>query len=436
MLLKKYPVSSLAALSALLFAQSALAADTLTEALTGGKANANLQYRYEDVRNSTVPAAGTNTNVATAHTVRLRLGYTTDTFNGFGAMVEAESIVDLGNRKYNSGNGGNVNYASIPDPEITEMNQAFLSYSGMSNTTVKWGRQRIILDNARFIGNVGWRQNEQTFDALTLVNKSLPDTAVTAGYLTNANRIFGDGVAAGNAKMGSTIINAKYSGWSFAEIVGYVYNLDYDALRNSTSSDTYGIRLNGNAPMGGNKLLYTAEFASQQDGSNNANNYKTSYTLLEGGVDVTSIATFKLGYEVLGTDTGGYVKTAPGVAVATSFQTPLATGHAFNGWSDQFAGATPATGLKDTYVSANTKLAGIALGAVYHDFRVDSNAGGFSDLGKEWNLVATYQYDKNYSAGLKYADYKAGGTISAVTGNGNGGKPNTQKTWLWGAFNF
>jgi hypothetical protein len=39
MLLKKYPVSSIAALSALLFAQSALAADSLTEALTGGKAN-------------------------------------------------------------------------------------------------------------------------------------------------------------------------------------------------------------------------------------------------------------------------------------------------------------------------------------------------------------------------------------------------------------
>ena len=30
------------------------------------------------------------------------------------------------------------------------------------------GRQRIILNNARFIGNAGFRQNEQTFDAVRL----------------------------------------------------------------------------------------------------------------------------------------------------------------------------------------------------------------------------------------------------------------------------
>src|SRR5574340_371966 len=171
MLLKKHPVSSIAALSALLFAQGALAADTLTDALTGGKASGNLQYRYEDVRNGAAAA-----NTATAHTVRLRLGYETATFNGFGAMVEAESVKDLGNKKYNGLNPVNGTYAQILDPEVTEINQAYLSYSGIANTTVKWGRQRIKLDNDRFIGNVGWRQNEQTFDAFTVVNKSLPST--------------------------------------------------------------------------------------------------------------------------------------------------------------------------------------------------------------------------------------------------------------------
>lgn len=440
MLLKKHPVSSIAALSALLFAQSALAADTLTDALTGGKANVNLQYRYEDVRNSVVTA--TQTNKAQANTVRLRLGYTTGNFNGFGAMVEAESTHDLGNKQYNGGNNGNTNYATIVDPEVTEINQAYLSYSGIANTTVKWGRQRIILDNARFIGNVGWRQNEQTFDAFTVVNKSLPDTTVTVGYLTNANRIFGDGATndVGNAHMKSPIINVNYSGWSLASITGYAYLLDYTpvgagATTNPNSSDTYGIRLSGKAPMGGNKLLYTAEYASQRDGSNNASNYSTSYTLLEAGVDITNMAVFKVGHEVLGNDTTTTTKATGAAGAAIGFATPLATGHAFNGWSDQFLG-TPTTGLKDTYVSANTKLAGIALGAVYHDFRVDSNAGGFSDLGSEWNLVATYKYDKNYTVGLKYADYKAGGTIAAGTGLGNGGKANTKKTWLWGAFNF
>lgn len=441
MLLKKYPASSIAAIAALLITPSVWAADTLTDALTGGKASANLQYRYEDVKTGAVVAPGVTTNVATANTVRLRLGYTTGTFNGFGAMVEAESTHDLGNKHYNGGNNGNAAYATIADPEVTEINQAYLSYSGIANTTAKWGRQRIKLDNDRFIGNVGWRQNEQTFDAFTLVNKSLPSTTITAGYITNANRIFGDGVTAGNAPMRSPIINVNYNGLSFASITGYAYLLDYRiaapyAANAASSSDTYGLRLNGSTAMGGNKLLYTAEFAEQRDGSNNTVNYKTSYTLLEGGVDVTNVAVFKLGYEVLGTDSASTTK-ATGLATATytSFQTPLATGHAFNGWADMFL-TTPTTGLKDTYVSASTKLAGIALGAAYHNYRTDKNtAGAFTDLGKEWNLVGTYAFDKNYTLGLKYADYKAGGVVAA-TGVGNAAKSNTKKTWLWGEFKF
>ncbi|HYR05482.1 MAG TPA: alginate export family protein, partial [Gallionella sp.] len=418
MLLKKHPVSNIAALSALLFTQSIWAADTLTDALTGGKASMNLQYRYEDVRNSSIPAAGRNTNVATANTVRLRLGYETATFNGLGAMVEAESTHDLGNKKYNGGNNGNTNFASIADPEVTEINQSYLSYSGIANTNVKWGRQRIKLDNDRFIGNVGWRQNEQTFDSIMLVNKSLPSTTITAGYITNVNRVVGDGAVGdvGNARMRSPIFNVNYKGFSFAEIVGYAYLLDYrptsPATTDARTADTYGIRLNGSAPMGGNKLLYTVEFAEQRDGSNNATNFKDTYTFLEGGVDVSNIGVFKLGYEVLGTDLSARAKTGLGAATPRSFQTPLATLHAFNGWADMFAGATPVQGLKDAYISAGTKLAGINLGAVYHDYTADKTTATLTSnkLGTEWNLVGTYAFNKNTSVGLKYADYKAKGT--------------------------
>ena len=434
MLLKKYPASSIAAIAALMITPSVWAADTLTGALTGGKASANVQYRYEDVRNAAAAA-----NTATAHTVRLRLGYETATFNGFGAMVEAESTTDLGNKKYNSLNPANGTYATIMDPEVTEINQAYLSYSGMANTTVKFGRQRIKLDNDRFIGNVGWRQNEQTFDAFTLVNKSLPSTTITAGYITNVNRVIGDGVTGGNAPMSSPILNVNYSGLSFASITGYAYMLDYNlaapyAANATNSSDTYGLRLNGNMAMGGNKLLYTAEYAEQRSAHGNTTNYKTSYTLLEGGVDMTNIAGFKLGYEVLGSDTG---------LANTQFKTPLATLHAFNGWADMFAGNTPSQGLKDAYVSVNGKLAGITLGAVYHDYTADQTTATLtsSALGTEWNLVGTYAFDKNITIGLKYADYKAKGT-PATTFNNTAGTTlginniNTKKTWLWGEFKF
>jgi len=355
-------------------------------------------------------------------------------------MVEAESTHDLGNGKYNGGNNGNTNYASILDPEVTEINQAYLSYSGIANTTVKWGRQRLVLDNHRFIGDVGWRQNQQTFDAFTLVNKSLPSTTVTASYFTNVNRPIGDGAAAdaGNAHMRSPILNVNYKGWSFAEIVGYAYLLDYKPVgagvtTDARSADTYGIRLNGSTAMGGNKLLYTAEYAKQTDGSNNTQSFDIDYTFLEAGVDVTGIAVFKLGYEVLGTDTAAVTK-ATGALGNRSFQTPLATLHAMNGWADMFATATPAQGLKDAYVSVNGKLAGFNLGAVYHDYTADKTTAVLtsSSLGNEWGLVGTYAFNKNTTVGLKYADYKAKGTAATTFAT----NVNTQKTWLWGEFKF
>lgn len=478
MSLIKHPVSSIAALSVLLFAQSIFAADAppvgaqsaedsqdsqdphkpwltdprykpeqappqdtptdmLTGALTGGKVSANLQYRFENVRQVTKLTAN-------ASTVRLRLGYETAAFKGFSAMFEAETLSTLGGNNYNSTANGKTAYATVADPEATEINQAYLSYSG-TGTTVKWGRQRISLDNARFIGNVPWRQNEQTYDSFTLVNKSLPDTVVSAGYLTNVNRVFSDNALPGNGfaqqgnhKMKSPIFNVNYKGWSFAEVSGYAYLLDYDANAakpaTANSADTYGVRLNGSAQMGGNKLLYTAEFATQQSGRTNPTNYKANYTLLEGGVDISG-STFKLGYEVLGTDTGSTTK-ATGLAAATkqSFTTPLATLHAFNGWADMFL-TTPAQGLKDTYASARTKWYGVVIGADYHDFRADktySTATSSGSLGQELDLVAIKTFDKNYAIGIKYMDYKAKGT-TATTFAGN---LDTKKLALWGEFKF
>jgi hypothetical protein len=42
------------------------------------------------------------------------------------------------------------------------------------------------------VGNVGWQQNEQTFDALSIVTQALPQTQGTYVYLTNVNRVFGE----------------------------------------------------------------------------------------------------------------------------------------------------------------------------------------------------------------------------------------------------
>ncbi len=406
----------LAALVFLAIATSAHAAETITEAITGGKDSASLQYRYEGVRN---PGKTTLPNKADASTIRLRFGYETATFKNFAVMVEAETLKTLGAGHYNSTANNKTNYAIVADPETTEMNQAFLSYKELdSRTTLKYGRQRLILDNARFIGNVGWRQNEQTFDALTVVNDYLPDTKITVGYLTNANRINSDraiatsGAAAGNHKMNSPIFNVNYKGFAVGEVVGYGYFLDYDlpAANQVNSTKTYGLRFKGSAPIDLYNLLYTVEYAKQSNYKDNPATYSNSYSLIEGGLDL-KVAEFKLGYEVLGGD---------GVK---SFSTPLATLHAFNGWVDMFL-TTPATGLKDAYLSANTVLYDTKLGAVYHDYRADT---GSTKYGTEWNLIATKNFDRNYLLGAKYGSFKSSSVPARI---------DTNKFWLWGEVKF
>ena len=193
-------------------------AATLTESITGGKASLDVRYRYEYVTQDNA------LKDANASTVRSRLGYATDPYYGVGALLEFENVSIVGPEDYNSGTNGKTGYAAIIDPKGTEVNQAYLSYAALPATLLKYGRQRIILDNQRFIGNVGWRQNEQTFDAFSAVNKSLPSTTLTYAHLSNVHRITGT-----DMDMSSDVFNVNYSGWAPGSLGAYAYFLDYTA---------------------------------------------------------------------------------------------------------------------------------------------------------------------------------------------------------------
>ena len=140
---------------------------TFTEALTGGKVSLDVRYRYEFVDQDNP------LDQAHASTVRTRLGYRTGDFKGFEVFAEAEDVSAVGNENYNSTINGITDHSVVADPTETEVNQIYVRYKGFSDTSLTYGRQRFALDNHRFIGTVGWRQNEQTFDAFVGTNESL-----------------------------------------------------------------------------------------------------------------------------------------------------------------------------------------------------------------------------------------------------------------------
>jgi hypothetical protein len=393
----QYPSLASAAVTALLvLSASCAAAAGLGAALVAGKPWAELRYRYEHVKQANA------LRNAEASTLRARVGYETGRYVGFGLLIEGEAIAAIGNDRYNSTVNGNTGYSIVADPEDAEINRAYLSYTGLAQTNLAYGRQRIIYDNHRFVGNVGWRQNEQTYDGFTLVNASLPDTRISAGYIYNVNRVFSDKSPVGNFDMRSPVFNVSYRGFGIGEFTGYAYLLDFETFA-ASSTQTWGLRFKGSRPVGSVKALYTAEYARQRDYRDNPANFRVKYLRLEAGAALPHVD-FNFGYEVLGSN--GTV----------AVQTPLATLHAMNGWADIFL-VTPATGLRDYFPSVGAMLAGIRFDVIYHDFRADH---GRLRHGTEWDLQVLKAIDKAWSVGAKFASYNAKSTAL-----------DTDKLWLW-----
>lgn len=386
--------------------------DSFMEALTGGKVSFSARARYESVEQDN------NLKDADAFTVRSTLGYETGRLNGFGAFVEFENVTDLGGDNYNSTTNGETEYSLIADPDGTEVNQAYLSYKGF-DTVAKFGRQQITYRDApfhRYIGNVLWRQNHQTFDAISLQNTSLPDTQLSYAFVNKINTIFGDDRDAGIIKNGvidveAHLLNAQYSGLPFGKLEGYGYLLEYEDAE-ATSSKTLGLRLSG-APAINDawNLVYTAEYARQSDYKGGTMDAQDYYLAELGAKHKGWMA--KLSYEVQegdGTD---------------SFKTPLGTNHAFQGWADQFLN-TPPEGLKDIYLTVVGNVFWDAkLIVSYHDFETDQDS---LDAGNELDVSLEKTFNQHYTVGVKYADYQADDEFPRLV--------DTEKFWVYGQVKF
>ncbi len=380
-----------------------------SQAIEKGTAHLSFRYRFESVEQDN------SLKDASASTLKTRLNFTTQTSHGIQAFIEVDDVSVIGTDNYNDTHFHNPQYSVVADPEGTEINQAWLRFSGLEKNIITLGRQRINFDNQRFFGGVGWRQNEQTYDALMVTNTSLSNISARYVYMYNVNRIFGPGDGAQLADFGtdSHLINVSFEGWNVGKLNLYAYLMDVEDAH-AFATETYGARFNANHKLSEEKkLLFTAELATQKDygGYADQTNFDANYYTLASSLKSKAFTT-TLGYEVLeGNSTSS----------GESFRTPFATLHKFNGWADQFLG-TPAAGLEDIYVNITSKLAGFKFILVYHDF---SSEDGSDDYGSEFDISVSRSLTKSASALLKYADYSADGEANTVLG-----KVDTQKIWL------
>ncbi len=304
--------------------------------------------------------------------------------------------VEVLNNDFNSTINGCTQFPVVGDPQATELNRLYLTNTSIEDTKVTVGRQRIIFDDARFIGNVGWRQNEQTYDAIRVENNSLGDAKVDAVYLRRINRIFGPDSPVGRFRGDTFLLNVSKP-TPIGKLTGFAYLVELEeALANSVQ--TYGARLTGKTKVtDGVDLSYVASFATQSDYQNNPIDFTADYYFAEGIFGANGF-TGGAGYEVL---TGNGTK---------GFATPLATLHKFQGFADLFL-ATPADGIEDLYFKAGWAkknvgpFSSLRFVAAYHDFRAENVSLKY---GTETNLLAVASF-KNMTFLVKFADYNADG---------------------------
>ena len=410
-------------------------ASTFGEMFALGKPLANLRLRYEEADDDARPEE------ADALSLRTALGFRTASYRGVFALAELESVLAVGDYDDGGANRGMARYSAIVDPEGVELNQAYVGFDALPKTVAQVGRQVIVDREApfhRYVGNVVWRQNWQTFDAVGVSNGSLPDTVLRFWYTWNVNRIYGeDHPTRGFDDKGldGYLVNAVYGGLPFGKLEAYAYLLDFDrstvpVVRSFfPSTQTYGLRFDGRYALHPRfDLLYVAELAHQSDFADNPTGDIDQFfgwgslggTYKPGGM--AQALTAKLSREHLGGD-GGFDR----------FTTPLATGHAFQGWADRFLN-TPGDGIDDTYTTFLATVAGMNFMLDYHWFEADHDD---YDYGEELDVMLTRVIRQHYTVGIKYADYRADGNALNLARNRAAGQAfDADRLWAWVEYRY
>lgn len=438
------------------------APETLLEAIQQGKPMTSFRLRYENVDQDgyqPAPNSGKKLDTADAFTLRSLIGWQTAPFNNFsfaGQIIDVHDFNDnFNDRRNNVSEPGKANYPNIVDPAQTDINQLYVDWSGISNTRLRLGRQQLNLDNVRFIGDIGFRQNMQVFDGLSVLNKSVPDVEIFAAHFERVRQITTK-LRSGNVE----IINAKYKISPTETLIGYGYLIDMDnlaqnggdpskagtaaqggnGLGNSSdlpasavpmadaSSKTFGVRLDGAHKLSDDwKLLYTAEYAKQSDYRGGSPLIDAHYYKVGAGA-AYGVWSLRIDQEMLSSNHGKY-----------AFQTPLGTNHLFQGWADVFL-TTPRQGMEDTFVSFAGSIEKSKILAEYHVFKSDekyestNNTFG-NKYGTELDASVSYPINDKLTGKLEYARFNES-DVYGKTLQGAARKGDKEMFWVTGMYTF
>lgn len=342
---------------------------------------------------------------ADASTIKSRAGVHYNLSENLKAFLQVDSVVSLNQGRHSDG----VDQSSDPtiaDPAGTELNQANLMFRWQGGEAIL-GRQRMVLGDHRFIGDVGFRQNDQTYDALLLKYSMLSASQLSVAYIRNVHRIFGDragqrlskddrrfseldgvrpSALLGNHRVDGVLIDARIREWDHIELSSYgydIYNYDHAAFSNTT----VGAEGQYRKKVAEIKLSAAVELAVQNQPDQKTTGipyHKVSTSLQYKKVQMG------LRHEQLSQKNG------------VAFITPLATVHKFQGWADQFL-LTPSVGLIDNSISVKWRSRPWTVDARYHWFK--SQRSSFA-IAEEADVDFIFSPNRKHEFKIRIADFK------------------------------
>lgn len=369
-------------------------APDLLQALQKGQVSLALRTRYEHVQDD-VTGKG-----ADAFTNRFTLGYRTLAWNGVSAFAEFENVANLAAPRFfvPQTGYGRPDHAVVADPPVSQLNQLYLEGYGL-----KVGRQTVNFGNQRFVGSVGWRQNDQTFTGATFANRTwIPGLAFTLGHLTQIQTITGT-----TRTLSANLVDTDATWIPGAHLRLFHYTFE-ETTAPATSLAHTGARLDGQAW----RIRYDLSFAKQKPTAD-----ATTATIPEADYRYLG-----LGFQVLPRLT----VTAARETLGAGFRTPYATLHAWNGWVDRFL-TTPANGLVDTLGRVQGEAGRFQVEAVYHAFKAETGSAAY---GTEWDASVGFKAQAWLSLLVKAGDYRGDAAAPGALAK------DQRKVWLQSVMTF
>ena len=302
-------------------------------------------------------------------------------------------------------------YELVPDPQNTRFTQIYLNYT-LNKTSFIVGRKFVIIDDHRFIGNVGWRQMPQSFGVVAISDNTVKNLNLLIAGIYERKGIINKLNEEWEFGKWPLIIDINYKFNELFKVKGFSYLI-------TDTHNTYGIKASGKYKTSIGKVSYLAEYAKQTDP------YKTDNLTTKPDIDTnyyrigikTNISGFLGGIE--------YTHFGDKNGKSKGFSTPLATLHAFDGWSDVLlagAGGGFDYGLDEYKLTAGYKNKKIGKFLInYLIFNSYKSQPTGNNIGTELDLLYTKKLTKRFSLLLKSAfyyskdGYYTGGNLKGIS---------------------